>query len=73
MFRSEEMFLCQLFIQPEAVYSTVAELGEIGAVEFKDVSQASFHEKNSQICNISLAGLEEVVEAKKQETKMKKD
>lgn len=38
MFRSEEMSLCQLFVQPEAIYSTVAELGEIGIAQFKDVS-----------------------------------
>lgn len=38
MFRSETMSLCQLFIQPEAVYSTVAELGEAGIAQFKDVS-----------------------------------
>lgn len=32
------MSLCQLFIQPEAVYLTVAELGEVGVAQFKDVS-----------------------------------
>lgn len=37
-FRSEEMCLCQLFIQPEAAYSSVAELGEAGSVQFRDVS-----------------------------------
>jgi hypothetical protein len=42
MFRSEEMSLCQLFIQPEVIYSTVAELGEIAVAEFIDVS---FEEK----------------------------
>lgn len=38
MFRSEEMTLCQMFIQPEAAYSSVSELGETGAVQFRDVS-----------------------------------
>lgn len=38
MFRSEEMALCQMFIQPEAAYTSVSELGEIGAVQFRDVS-----------------------------------
>lgn len=38
MFRSEEMTLCQMFIQPEAGYSSVSELGETGAVQFRDVS-----------------------------------
>lgn len=38
MFRSEEMALCQLFIQPEAAYTSVSELGEAGSVQFRDVS-----------------------------------
>lgn len=38
MFRSEEMALCQLFIQPEAAYLSVSELGETGTVQFRDVS-----------------------------------
>lgn len=37
MFRSEEMALCQMFIQPEAAYSSVSELGETGCVQFRDV------------------------------------
>lgn len=37
IFRSEEMALCQLFIQPETVYNSVAGLGEAGIVEFRDV------------------------------------
>ncbi|KOB69871.1 V-type proton ATPase subunit a [Operophtera brumata] len=36
MFRSEEMALCQLFIQPEAAYTSVSELGEAGTVQFRD-------------------------------------
>lgn len=32
------MTLCQMFIQPEAAYSSVSELGETGAVQFRDVS-----------------------------------
>lgn len=38
MFRSEEMALCQLFIQPEAGYLSVSELGEIGTVQFRDLN-----------------------------------
>lgn len=38
MFRSEEMALCQLFIQPEAAYTSISELGELGTVQFRDVS-----------------------------------
>lgn len=42
MFRSEEMCLSQLFLQVEAAYCCVAELGELGLVQFKDVSSAFF-------------------------------
>ena len=38
IFRSEEMTLCQFFLQSEAAYACVAELGELGIVQFKDVS-----------------------------------
>lgn len=38
LFRSEEMALCQLFIQPEAAYSAVATLGEAGIVQFRDLN-----------------------------------
>ncbi|KAK2096706.1 hypothetical protein P7K49_025740 [Saguinus oedipus] len=37
VFRSEEMCLSQLFLQVEAAYCCVAELGELGLVQFKDV------------------------------------
>ncbi len=38
IFRSEEMTLCQLFLQPDAAYSCISELGELGIVQFRDVS-----------------------------------
>ncbi|CAK9804075.1 V-type proton ATPase 116 kDa subunit a 1 [Anthophora plagiata] len=38
MFRSEKMALCQLFIQPEAAYLSVSELGETGTVQFRDLN-----------------------------------
>ncbi|XP_034185654.1 V-type ATPase subunit a family protein Vha100-2 isoform X2 [Osmia lignaria lignaria] len=38
LFRSEEMALCQLFIQPESAYSSVSELGETGTVQFRDLN-----------------------------------
>lgn len=38
LLRSEEMTLCQLFLQSEAAYACVAELGELGLVQFRDVS-----------------------------------
>ncbi len=31
------MTLCQLFLQPDAAYSCIAELGELGIVQFRDV------------------------------------
>lgn len=37
LYRSEEMTRCQLFLQTEAAYACVAELGELGLVQFRDV------------------------------------
>lgn len=39
MFRSEEMVLTQLFVQPEAAYHVVSELGEVGCVQFRDLNE----------------------------------
>jgi len=41
LFRSEEMTLAQLFLQSEAAYCCVSELGELGKVQFRDVSNSS--------------------------------
>lgn len=38
LFRSEEMALCQLFLQSEAAYACISELGELGLAQFRDVS-----------------------------------
>jgi len=38
LFRSEEMVLCQLFLQSEAAYACVSELGELGLVQFRDLN-----------------------------------
>eukprot|EP01135_Chromosphaera_perkinsii_P002180 Nk52_evm15s218 gene=Nk52_evmTU15s218 len=38
LFRSEEMCLVQLFIQSEAAYDTVTELGELGLLQFNDLN-----------------------------------
>jgi hypothetical protein len=38
LFRSEEMSLIQLYIPAEVSHSCLAELGEIGKVQFRDVS-----------------------------------
>uniref|UniRef100_A0A8D1UH37 V-type proton ATPase subunit a n=1 Tax=Sus scrofa TaxID=9823 RepID=A0A8D1UH37_PIG len=47
VFRSEEMCLSQLFLQAEAAYCCVAELGELGLVQFKDlnVNESRFQRK----------------------------
>ena len=39
LFRSEEMTLAQLFLQSDSAYSCVRELGELGKVQFGDVSK----------------------------------
>jgi V-type H+-transporting ATPase subunit a len=36
--RSEEICLAQLFLQNEAAYQCVAELGELGVVQFRDLN-----------------------------------
>jgi V-type H+-transporting ATPase subunit a len=38
IYRSEEMTLCQLFLQSEAAYACVSELGELGLVQFRDLN-----------------------------------
>lgn len=40
MFRSEEVALVQLFLPTSAAYTCVSQLGELGLVEFRDVSGA---------------------------------
>lgn len=42
LYRSEEMCLAQIFLQTEAAYNCVAELGELGLVQFRDVSYDFF-------------------------------
>lgn len=48
LFRSEEMTLAQLFLQSEAAYCCVSELGELGMVQFRDVSSHAL-----VVCGIS--------------------
>lgn len=38
LLRSEEMSLMQMFLQADSAYCCVAELGELGLVQFIDVS-----------------------------------
>lgn len=37
LYRSEEMEKVQVFLQSEAAYASVAELGELGLLQFRDV------------------------------------
>ncbi|KAL1506255.1 hypothetical protein ABEB36_005650 [Hypothenemus hampei] len=39
LFRGEEMTLLQFFLQPEAAYHIIAELGERGCVQFRDLNE----------------------------------
>lgn len=41
LLRSEEMCLAQLFLQSGSAYDCISELGELGLVEFRDVSEKS--------------------------------
>jgi V-type H+-transporting ATPase subunit a len=50
LFRSATMSLIQLFIPSEVAHATVSELGELGNVQFKDVS-------DRQLCVIITATL----------------
>lgn len=53
LFRSEEMTLAQLFLQSEAAYCCVSELGELGMVQFRDVSLLShFHTLDPAIASV---------------------
>lgn len=38
LFRGEEMTLCQIYFQSEAAYSCIAQLGELGIVQFRDLN-----------------------------------
>ncbi|RNA00785.1 V-type proton ATPase subunit a -like protein, partial [Brachionus plicatilis] len=38
LFRGEDMTLCQIYFQSEAAYSCVAQLGELGIVQFRDLN-----------------------------------
>uniref|UniRef100_A0A8C1KZK8 V-type proton ATPase subunit a n=1 Tax=Cyprinus carpio TaxID=7962 RepID=A0A8C1KZK8_CYPCA len=40
LFRSEEMCLAQIFLQSGSAYDCISELGELGLVEFRDVSRS---------------------------------
>lgn len=44
IFRSEKVSHFQLFLQTEAAYHSISELGELGCVEFLDVSKVILFE-----------------------------
>lgn len=41
LFRGEEICLAQLFLHSGSAYDCISELGELGLVEFRDVSHAT--------------------------------
>uniref|UniRef100_A0A8C7RYN8 V-type proton ATPase subunit a n=1 Tax=Oncorhynchus mykiss TaxID=8022 RepID=A0A8C7RYN8_ONCMY len=45
VFRSEEMCLAQLFLQSGSAYDCISELGEMGLVEFRDVSSVNLFQR----------------------------
>jgi V-type H+-transporting ATPase subunit a len=47
LFRSEEMSLIQLYIPAEVAQPCVAELGELGKVQFRDVNISSLEQSGS--------------------------
>lgn len=40
--RGDEMCLAQLFLQSGSAYDCISELGELGLVEFRDVSPSAY-------------------------------
>lgn len=48
LLRGEEMCLAQLFLQSGSAYDCISELGELGLVEFRDVSSRS---RLSDVCH----------------------
>lgn len=53
LFRSEEVCLVQLFLQSGSAYDCVSELGELGLVEFRDVSSEIYSLKINRIVLIA--------------------
>lgn len=41
MLRSDRMTFCEMYLQPEAAYEILSQLGEMSCVEFLDVSDDS--------------------------------
>lgn len=53
VFRSEEMCLAQLFLQSGSAYDCISELGEMGLVEFRDVSRL-LHLSVGPMCRLAM-------------------
>lgn len=45
MLRSDPMSYCDMFLQPEAAFEILSQLGEMGCVQFIDVSQFAYLKK----------------------------
>lgn len=54
LFRSEEVCLVQLFLQSGSAYNCVSELGELGLVEFRDVSSPNSQLVHDVSCQLLL-------------------
>lgn len=52
LLRGEEMCLAQLFLQSGSAYDCISELGELGLVEFRDVSPVKYLNKENVFCNL---------------------
>lgn len=52
LFRSEEVCLVQLFLQSGSAYNCVSELGELGLVEFRDVSNLKTLSPARDFCSL---------------------
>ena len=57
LFRGEDMTLCQIYFQSEAAYSCIAQLGELGIVQFRDVSKSVVQEARDKMAAEGLTGL----------------
>lgn len=57
VFRSEEMCLAQLFLQSGSEYDCISELGELGLVEFRDVSRQNTSLREWKMCVTSLKSI----------------
>ncbi|CAH2035255.1 unnamed protein product, partial [Iphiclides podalirius] len=53
LLRSDEMSLCDVYLQPEAAFDIVSRFGEMGCLQFLDINpDAKLYERNyvSEVC-----------------------